>query len=232
LDFLKDNFQDKLYSLSFDEMSIRKQVQWDGSSMKGFVDLAGVVEESGAKQASSALFVMATQVNGSLKIPIAYFLTNGCSGRLLSAIIRKSLSQMQESNSRVISISFDGLKGNLAAARRLGANLDLESPNYKTSFSHPITGRILLFHYVNQLSYINIYLYTSGDEIFIVPDICHMVKLLRNTLDAYGAFLSTDGKRVGVNLDNLIGITLISVSTLRFRLTFFENWISCKERKE
>ena len=62
--------------LMLDEMYIRKQ--WDGKQFTGYVDLGNCVEDdNSAPVAKDALVLMVVGVNGSWKVPCAYFLT-GC----------------------------------------------------------------------------------------------------------------------------------------------------------
>lgn len=66
---------DLLLNLVFDEMSIRKHIDFNGNQNIGFVDL-GDGHSINNKAASNALVFMVVAVNDSWKIPIAYFFTN------------------------------------------------------------------------------------------------------------------------------------------------------------
>ena len=71
-------------TLTFDEMSIRKRVDWDGSQFVGYVDRGCGVESGDCIEAREAFVVMAVGVNVDWKIPIGYFLGNGLSSEAVS----------------------------------------------------------------------------------------------------------------------------------------------------
>lgn len=66
-----------LCTLSFDEMAIRKFVEFDGKYCIGFVDCGNNVNS--VQLAKDALVFMLTCVNGSCKIPLGVFFINGIS---------------------------------------------------------------------------------------------------------------------------------------------------------
>lgn len=70
------------------------------------------------------------------------------------------------------SITFDGARSNIATARILGASLD--PTNLQPFFFHP----------------------TTGQKIVIILDICHMLKLVRNTMMSLGLIINGDGKSI------------------------------------
>ena len=61
-----------------DEMSIRKQIEWDGSQFVGFVNLGENLDDDSLPVASSALVFMVVPLNANWKVPVAYYLTDGC----------------------------------------------------------------------------------------------------------------------------------------------------------
>lgn len=161
------------YALSLDEVSIRKQIVYDGKEMRGYVDYGGIDAKGKERlEATDALFVMAATINGSSKVPIAYVLTNGSDADLLSAVMKKAMEVLHEAGGRALPMTMDGLPANLAAEEQLqlGANFDVSSENFRTYMNHPTTK-------------LNVYFF---------PDPCHMFKLARNALQAYGTFLDQD----------------------------------------
>jgi hypothetical protein len=140
--------------------------------MTGYVDYGNLRSTTKAVVATCALFVLATEINGNLKVPIAYLLTNGCDAELLVLVISNALEKMHENGGTVLNITFDGLPANFSAAEKLGADLNVFSSTFKTYMNHPST----------------------NSKVYFIPDACHMIKLMRNTLQEYQALSDGDGK--------------------------------------
>lgn len=81
---------DLLLSITFDEMSIRKQIDFDGKNNIGFVDWGNGCE-SNDQPASSALVFMAIAVNANWKIPIAYYFVHNVSAEEKCGILLQVL---------------------------------------------------------------------------------------------------------------------------------------------
>lgn len=176
ISYLKQKILDSQYevyfALTIDEISIRQQFIYNGSKITGFVDYGDVaINDKLNKQASNALFIMVTEVNGTQKIPIGYLLTNGADSALVASVVRRSLEIMNTINGRVLTITSDGLPSNLAAIEQLGANLEICNENFKPYITCPF----------------------SSQKIYVYPDPCHNIKLIRNALEAYGCFFDSDG---------------------------------------
>jgi len=156
-----------------DEVSIRRQVIFNEGQLKGYIDYGNFdVVKPSEKDAKNAIFVMATQVNGQQKTPLAYILTNGIDSDLMSSIVKESLKKMFQANAHVLSTTFDGLRANLSAIEKLGGNICLDDPQYRPYINHPSDPNL---------------------KVYITPDACHMVKLIRNCLEYYETFLDPDG---------------------------------------
>ena len=68
-------------ALMLDEMSIRKQVTWNGTNYSGYVDLGNGAElDDTAPLAKDALVLMAVCVHGHWKVPCGYFFVDWLSG--------------------------------------------------------------------------------------------------------------------------------------------------------
>ncbi len=153
----------RYYCLSLDEVHIRKQIIFDGKKMKGYADYGNFeICQPNEKEATSASFVMATEVNGDIKTPIAYILTNGCDTELVSSIVKSSIDRMSACGARVLTVTFDGLPSNLAAIEALGGNMAAGSPEFQPYVKYPAD---------------------SQNLVYFTPDPCHMIKLLRNTIE-------------------------------------------------
>lgn len=144
-----------LLSLAIDEMSIRKNVEWDGKKFHGYVDYGPNSTNDSNDVAKEALVFMANCVNGNWKIPIGYFFANGVNGRQKANLVTQAIKLISETGAQVVSLTFDGAKSNVAMANILGCNRDAE--NTKPFFT------------------------IKDKKYFVFYDPCHMIKLIRNT---------------------------------------------------
>jgi len=156
---------EKVYcGIVLDEMHIRKQVIFDGKKMTGYINYAGIIAEPDPKpEAGSALFIMITGINKTLKVPLGYILTHGLSVNLQSAVVKKALVEVHKIGLTALTLTWDGLQTNFGTAERLGANLNPESPSFRPYIDHP----------------------TTTKRVYIVFDPPHMVKLIRNSLEHF-----------------------------------------------
>ncbi|KAG8175136.1 hypothetical protein JTE90_011643 [Oedothorax gibbosus] len=139
-------------------MSIKHHIQIDGVKMRGYVDIGTDMEEDDDVQiASNALIFMVVCLHSNWKIPVAYFLINGLSGDERANLVEECLKRLHESNIEVPSVTFDGLSCHFTMASCLGAKLDLPDP--QPWFKHPSDPQ---------------------KRVFVILDICHMLKLMRN----------------------------------------------------
>nr|CAH7746620.1 unnamed protein product [Callosobruchus chinensis] len=144
-------------NLVLDEMYIRRQVQWTGSTFSGYIDIGSKIDSDILPDAKEVLVFMLVCINGLWKIPVGYFFIDGLSGKEKAELATKCLV-FNESGVTVTSLTFDGAPVNFTMASHFGANFnDVES--MKTHFSHPVT----------------------GCDIFIILDPCHMIELVRST---------------------------------------------------
>lgn len=156
-------------ALMMDEMAIRKKVEWSGQKYHGFVDMGTELDDDSLPEAKEALVFLLVAVNGRWKLPVAYYLIAGLSGSERASIVTNILDAVHVTGVHVVSLTFDGAHSNIAMANQLGANLQF--PNLTNWFPHPSTGR----------------------QVFIVCDPCHMLKLVRNTLGDKKSFCDTNG---------------------------------------
>ncbi len=161
------------YDIMLDEIHIRKQVIHDGEGFVGYTNYGGIVEnDKEGEIATTALFIMASSINGNYRVPLGYILTNGLKTGLLANIIIKTLKVMNETNSIVAAVTFDGLRSNLSAVQSLGANLDALSDEFKPTITDPNTDR----------------------RVAIILDACHMMKLMRNLFKHYSVIFNENGE--------------------------------------
>ena len=148
-----------------DEMSIRSETIWDDNSSKfvGTVDYGGIQGEHPEKVAQNALVVMAVGLRGGWRTPIAYFLTKSLTAEVQSTILKEAITLLTEAEFDVHGVVFDGTSKNTATAKHLGcSNLG----SYDGEFSHP----------------------SVNHPLYIILDVCHMLKLARNAAAHLGVF--------------------------------------------
>ena len=158
----EDNIVYKHSTLMFDEITIRKHVEWkkNTNSISGLVDIGeGTPDDNGdeASVATDVLVFMLVGLTGHWKLPVGYFLVNHSGKEILLNLLTECLNRVHETGCRVMSIVCDGSFTNQSVIQSLGVSLDPEST--KCTFCHPADPQL---------------------EVCVIFDVCHMLKLLRN----------------------------------------------------
>lgn len=159
--------------MTFDEMAIRKHVEWDGRRFRGYVDVGTDINDDTLPPATEALVFMVVTLDGSWKLPCAYFLIVGMTGIERANLVRECIGKLSAIGVRVVSVTCDGPSCNFNMFKELGAIID------------PLT----LQSWFTDPSNIN-------QKVCILLDACHMLKLARNTmasqdiLDQHGEIIS------------------------------------------
>lgn len=159
-------------SLMLDEMSIKKQIDYDGGRYWGYVDCGMDLQNSEVEPASEALVLMVVSQNAGWKLPIAYFLIKSISGAEKANIIKEALTRLEEVNIDITSCTCDGPSAHFSMFRELDCNFTVG--NMQTFFLHPTTKR----------------------RVYAVFDICHMLKLLRNCFADIKIFINSAGQEI------------------------------------
>jgi hypothetical protein len=163
--------KETLCALMLDEVAIRKHVEYAAGRFHGYVDLGcGTVDDS-LPPAKGALVLMVVAINDSWKIPVAYFLIDGMTGEERANIISECLHRLHATGVRTVSLTCDGPSCHFSMLRALGATLDVN--NMRSSFAHPADPTQL---------------------VHVLLDVCHMLKLLRNTLADGGLLRTPNGE--------------------------------------
>lgn len=160
----------------FDEMAIKKQIEFDGKRMWGYVDIGIPIENDELIPASEALVIMVVAHQKSWKIPIAYFLIKSLSGKEKANIINECLIRLFEIGITIVSITCDGPSSHLTMFKELGCLLE-DVHNMQPYFLHP----------------------TDGSKIYCLLDVCHMLKLFRNNWASLQVILDPEGKPISWN---------------------------------
>ena len=166
--------QDKqvLVSVMLDEMSLKKQIDYDekSSSYIGFVDVGTGETDDSLPPATDALALMCVGVNHHFKILLGYFFICGLSGAEKANLVRIALQKIHDTGARALSITCDGPSAHFAMMKGLGANLDPE--NMRPWFAHPSLSSLRVFTFLDPV---------------------HMLKLVRNALASEKILLSPSG---------------------------------------
>ena len=158
-------------SLMLDEMNIKKHVSWDGKRFRGYVDIGNDTEDDDSTPvAKDALAFMVVSVNGSWKVPCAYFFVDGLSGIELENLVRVCTKKLYDAGVSIISLICDGPSCHFSMMSALGASLD--PLNMQAFFTHPLK---------------------PERKVYVLLDVCHMLKLVRNTLGEGGILVDKNG---------------------------------------
>lgn len=155
-------------SLSFDEMYIRQQICWNNPEKRfmGYVSY-GWTRASNEEMppiANQVIVFMVTSLNGeNFQIPVAFQFVQKLDAPEKAVLLQEVLAALIETGITITNITFDGAKENIAMCSILGANLDVNSPDFKPFFHSSV-----------------------GLRIFIILDVCHMDKLVRNSIGDRG----------------------------------------------
>nr|CAH7724979.1 unnamed protein product [Callosobruchus chinensis] len=193
-----------LCNLVLDSMAIHKRIEWNGQKFTGYVDLGFKLESDEVPEAKEAIVFMLVALNGSWKLPIAYFCISGLSGAEQASLVNNLLRFIHDTGVIVCSVTFDGARQNVSMAEHLGANLNLDT--LQASFAHPV----------------------DNHKVFLFFDACHMLKLVRNCLATYKTLTTKNNETIDwqyfeklVAVQNKEGLT--AATKLRKRHIQWEN---------
>lgn len=182
----KSTGENLFISICFDEMSIRQHFQWCHSSkiMLGMTTFGDQIVAEDGNLAKQVIAFMVNGVNHHIRIPVAFHFITSLNGNQRMVLLKQVVDELIGIGANILNIVFDGYRANATMASRLGANLDVNSRNFRPYFYAP-----------------------NGQRIFIMYDNCHMVKLVRNNI-ALKQILFDDknGKIEWSYFENLVGI--------------------------
>ena len=163
-----------IVALIFDEVAIKKRVEFDGKKFVGCTDLGtGVEPDDMTPPATEALVFMVVALDGSWKLSIGYFLADHLKTEEKSNILRMAFKKLHDIGVKAVSVTCDCPATNFSTLKKLGSSFDVSS--LKSSFTHPSD--------VNQ-------------QVAVVLDPCHLIKLARNCLSDLKVLVDPDGKRI------------------------------------
>lgn len=147
-----------IVSISFDEMSIRRLVQWNDSKKRfmGYISHGQFVGD--IPVAKNALVFLVTGVNADFSLPVAHYFIIQLKAQEKALLIYEVITAVTRLGVRVSNITFDGLQSNTSACEQLRASFKkLEIRSY---ILNPVNER----------------------RAYILLDACHMLKLARNCI--------------------------------------------------
>ena len=150
--------------LMVDAMTLHKGTVWDPKSKSyiGTVDYGTAIPENEDELATEALVFMVVRMTGHWKHPIAYVLQNKCSAAVQTQLIRDCIGLLHGEGIDVLAVVFDGTFTNQQTAKMLGCKMTVGE--MRPWFPHP---------------------QKMSSRIYIVFDVCHMLKLMCNLLGDY-----------------------------------------------
>lgn len=169
----KKNGQELLISLSFDEMHIRKHVQWINSTKKllGYSTVGNETEKTNV--AKQALVFMVYTINENINLPLAHYFISSLDAQGRKDLIMSVLCALNKCGVIVTNITFDGLSANGKMCRLLNADMNINSVNFTPSIS-----------------------FDHMEPIHVIYDHCHMLKLVRNALGSKKTLYNGSGAKI------------------------------------
>ena len=116
---------------------------------------------------------MVVRINGSWKVPCGYFFIDGLSGAERANLVKVCIQYLSDVGVKVISLTCDGPSCHFSMLSALGATF--KALDMVTYFPHP---------------------QDKKEKIYALLDVCHMLKLVRNTLAEGGILVDKDGGKI------------------------------------
>lgn len=166
-------------SLVFDEVAIRKNVQWcdQEKTYLGYVT-CGQTEEGEEldeiPMERQAILFMLNAINERFQMPIAYYFINSLNSDQRVELLNLIMATLTEHGIRISNVTFDGFSANSKMCRDLGANLELDDGIFHPYFLNPVDNK----------------------RIDIIFDACHMLKLIRNTFAKRRVIFDGNGNQI------------------------------------
>lgn len=152
----RDKGKQLVCALIYDEMAIRKHMQWSDSQKKflGHITYGLESQKDELQLATNAIVFMVNGIDLSFSIPFAFFFITTLSGHEKATLLKEIISAITGCDVRITSVTFDGLISNLTMCNLLGASFD--PYDFKPYFK------------------------LDNQKIHIILDPSHMIKLARN----------------------------------------------------
>lgn len=154
------NGQQLICTLSFDEMAIRKHVQWSDPEKKFFGRISYGSRTAGDnfEVAKNAIVFMVNGLNDDFHIPVVFHFIRELNAAERVCLLTEVITKISALNIKIEGVIFDGLSANISMCKLMGASFDKK--DFRPYFVCPNT----------------------SNKIYVFLDVVHMLKLVRNTL--------------------------------------------------
>jgi hypothetical protein len=170
----KEKNKEVIVNLVFDEVSIKKKIEFDGRRFVGCTNLGtGDEPDDSVSTATEALVLMVVALDSSWKLTIGYFLIAHLNASGKSIILRDALKKLFEIKVKTVNVTCDGLAANFSTFCKFGASFD--PAEIKSTFPHPSD---------------------PSQQVAVMIDACHLLKLVRNTFSDYKVLRDPDGEEI------------------------------------
>lgn len=154
----------KIYGcLMLDEMAIRTKLDWDKFNEKFTGGTTSIDDDDEERRefvyAREVLVFMIVAVNQHWKVSVGYYFVNGLSATDKKALTLRVIERLRKTGIEIIAITSDGPSVNIAMYKMLGASFVRD--DFRPFFIH------------------------DHKKIHIFLDVCHCMKLVRNTFAKY-----------------------------------------------
>lgn len=170
---MKQNGKQLIVSLMFDEISIRKHIQWCSAARKflGYITYGHDVNEEEVPVANQAIVFMISGLNEFFQIPIAYYFIKSLNAGERKHLLESVIENLLQCDIKIASKTFDGYSSNATMCEMLGATLkDDIIPTFKNPF--------------------------EDTEIQIILDPSHAEKLVRSTLESREVIIDGNKEKI------------------------------------
>lgn len=163
-----------MVALLMDEMTIKRNMIWDGSTNK-FIGLIDFGENSSDEftLANNVIVFMISGLNVFFQQPIAYYFIKTLKGPDGAKLVLQLIEELSKRGIMIKDITYDGYASNELMSKILGADFKANDGMYTTYFKNPY----------------------DQSKIYLMYDASHMLKLIRNTLGSVGT-LFVDGEKI------------------------------------
>lgn len=163
-------------TLSLDEMSIRRNVQWSDRRKKfvGGITYGSIPNNAEyLPVANNAIVFMVNGINIKFNLPIQFEFINSLQSHEKAAMILMALKVLNEIGIKVMAITFDGLANNISTCNLLGACFNVDG-DFRPHIINPYT----------------------KEKVYIILDPPHMIKLIRNCIGTKKSLYHADGLQI------------------------------------
>ena len=130
-----------------------------------------------AIEATHCMVVMVTAVNGNWKLPVSYYFVHTLTGLQRAKLLKAVIHSVNETGVIIMGLTADNPSTNISMFENLGAKLKVD--NLKVTLD-----------VLNGL----------GKPIYVILDVCHCLKLVRNTFADKAVLLNGDDQTIRWNL--------------------------------